>query len=97
MKPQPPFPDSGRPFLPRTDFCFQSNLGGWSGASWPGDEDSPAHRFNELNRDFLRESRLERKREAIVFGVVTLVAAWPVFSMVYTVIRLLYSENFSLY
>jgi hypothetical protein len=95
MKPQPLFPDARRRSLPLTDFCFQSDLGGWRGASWPddNDEDSPARRFNELNREFLRESRRERQREVIVFGFVMLIAAWPVVYLVYTVIRFLLRVN----
>jgi len=95
MKPQPLFPDARRRPSPLTDYCFQSDLSDWRGAFWPddNDDDSPAHRFNELNREFLRESRRERQREVIVFGLVMLIAAWPVLYMVYSVITLLLHGN----
>jgi hypothetical protein len=95
MKPQPPFVASARRRFPLTDACFQSDLSNWRGGSFgPGDDDdSPAHRFNEFNREFLRESRRERQREMAVFGLIMLIAAWPVFYMIYAVIKLLISGN----
>ncbi|MBA3830673.1 MAG: hypothetical protein H0X34_02025 [Chthoniobacterales bacterium] len=94
MKPQPPFARSGRGRFPLVDACFQSDLSDWRGSSWSGGgDDSPAHRFNKFNREFLRESRREHDREMLVLGVIMLIAAWPVFYMIYTVIRLLLHGN----
>ena len=94
MKPQPPFARSGRNHFPLVDVCFQSDLSDWPGSSWSGgDDDSPAHRFNKFNREFLRESRREHDREMVVLGVVILLVYLPVFYMIYTVIRLLLHGN----
>jgi hypothetical protein len=94
MKPPPPFARRGKRHFPLVEACFQSDLSGWGGSFWPGDEDdSPAHRFNELNREFLLESRRERRREVIVFAVVMLVAFWPVLYMIYSVVTLLLHGN----
>jgi hypothetical protein len=94
MKPSPPFARPRR--FPATDFCFQSDLNDWRGSSWPGggdDEDSPARRFNEFNREFRREANRERNREWRMFALMMLIVAWPVFYMVYSVIRLLLTGN----
>lgn len=93
MKPPPPF---ARPrHFPRTDFCFQSDLSGWRGSRWPGgdDDDSPARRFNEFNREFRRQAARERDQEWRMFALMMAIVAWPVFYMVYSVIRLLLTGN----
>ena len=89
MKPPPPFARP-RSFL-LTDACFQSNLSDWRSGSWPGDgdDDSPARRFHQFNRDFRREMAKERQREWIFFAVLMVIVAWPVFYALYCVLRLL--------
>jgi len=94
MKPQPPF--ARRRHFPVTDVCFQSDLSSWRGPSGPrggDDEDSPARRFNEFNREFRREVMRERGREWRMFALMMLIVAWPVFYMVYSVIRFLLTGN----
>ncbi|MBA3961453.1 MAG: hypothetical protein H0X40_06080 [Chthoniobacterales bacterium] len=95
MKPQAPFSNrAGRRFLV-TDFCFQSNLSDWRGSSWPDggdDDDSPARRFHRFNQEFRREMMRERQREWILFAGLMLVVAWPVFYMLYCVLRLVFGR-----
>lgn len=72
------------------DVCFQGDFSDWRGSSWPGgDDDSPARRFSRFNRELLRESRRERQGEMVVFGVVMVLAAWPVLWMIWSLISVL--------
>lgn len=89
MKPQP-FSTHGAPGrFPIVHACFQGNFRDWRSSSWPGgDDDSPARRFSRFNRELLAESRRERQREMLVFGVIMLVAAWPVGAMVWNLVSL---------
>jgi hypothetical protein len=94
MKPPPPCARSGKRRFPLIEAYFQSDLSDWRGSSGAGDDDdSPARRFNAFNRQFLRESRREGDREMLVLGFIMLIAAWPVFYMLYSVVRLLLSGN----
>jgi hypothetical protein len=92
MKPQPPFARGKSHPFPFVDVCFQGDFSDWRGSSWPGggdDGDSPARRFSRFNCELLRESRRERQREMIVFSVIMVLAAWPVFWMVWSLISVL--------
>lgn len=85
MKPTPPF-SPGQ--FPKTDSCFHPGFGrSWGYWSPYDDEGEPRRR--SLAQQYLIESARERAKEMWVFGVVVLAAAWPVISMVVTVIKLL--------
>ena len=89
MKPPTPFTRGGKRHFPMVDACFQGSFGDWRSSSWPsGDDDSPARRFSRFNRELLAESRRERQREMVVFGVVMVIAAWPVCAVGWNVIWL---------
>jgi hypothetical protein len=81
--------------FPRTDFCFQSDLTSWRGFWSPsGDEgESDGRRFYNFTREFLLESARERAKEMAVFGLMVVVAAWPVGYMVYIVVKLLIRDH----
>ncbi|MEP7071101.1 MAG: hypothetical protein ABI839_01810 [Verrucomicrobiota bacterium] len=94
MKPLSPVSRSDRRCFPRTDCFLQSDMGSWRGGfSFGRDDDSPAHRFNQLSREFRLESMRERRREMVVFALVMVVAAWPVIYMIVSVIELLVKER----
>ena len=85
MKPKCPF--EGRPF-PQTDYFFQSGLDVWRGY-WSGSDGEQHRNRHNLGREYLLEAARERKKEAIVFGMVVIASAWPVIYMIVTVIQLL--------
>lgn len=75
-----------KPCSLRTDYNFQSMLGGHS-----SDSDSPnavsrpvsCYSFREISREFLgNEERRYRSGELLLFGVVTLVSAWSVVGLI---------------
>ncbi len=77
----------GRSF-PRIDCEFQPR---WTGGSF-GDSDTPPRRpgFDRLAREAMRADATHSFRfEAAVFGLVSLVCAWPIGIMLHEVIRLL--------
>lgn len=89
MKPQPPSARGAKPRFPIVHACFQGDFRDWHGSPWPGgDDDSPARRFGRFNRELLEESRRERQCEMLIFGVIMVVAAWPVCAMSWHVLRL---------
>ncbi|HEY8649980.1 MAG TPA: hypothetical protein VIL70_03605, partial [Chthoniobacterales bacterium] len=77
--------------FPLTDYSFQSGFGEWRGHSSPydGDEGSDSRKFHNFCREFIMESARERAKEMAVFALVVVVTAWPVISMVVTVVKLL--------
>jgi hypothetical protein len=90
MKPAPPFARGKSHHFPIIDACFQGDFSDWRGSSWSGgDDDTPARRFSRFNREALLESRRERQREMVMFAVVMMLAAWPVFWMVWSMISVL--------
>ena len=77
MKPKSPCEDAR---FPRTDFGFHSGIDRWRGGFWSaygGEGESDRRRFYNFTREYLLESARERMKEAIVFGLVVLTAAWP--------------------
>src|SRR5689334_16207617 len=71
--------------VPRTDYHFQSGSDFPSGWSFPFDDERPA--FHNLGSEFLTESAREQKRDFVVLALILLTSAWPVFSMVATVVQ----------
>ena len=86
MKPTCQFTTGDRRF-PLTDCFFQSRFGDWRGFSSPHDDES--RRFHNSSRKLLLEYAREQKKEAIVFGLVVLVAAWPVVYAIVSIVQLL--------
>ncbi len=72
-----------------SDFGFYFRSGSYHGGGGfdPPDEERP--RFHHLSRQFLVESAREQTRELFVLGLIVLTSAWPVFSMVVTVVHIL--------
>lgn len=85
---------AARASLPRTDWSFQ-DLRDWGGHSSPndGDENSPARRFQRLNRSALYESAQEYYKELIVFGMMVAASGWIVIYMVVTAITILAKQH----
>jgi len=71
--------------LPKTDYCFLSGPNFSGGFSNPYDDGRRA--FHNLGREFLTESAREQKRDFIVLTLILLTSAWPVISMVVTVVN----------
>src|SRR5690348_12081504 len=71
--------------LPLTDYCFQSGSNFSRGYSNPYDDGRRA--FHNLGSEFLAESAREQKRDFIVLALMLLTSAWPVISMVVTVVN----------
>jgi hypothetical protein len=71
--------------MPRTDCCFQSGFNFSRGFSSPYDDGRRA--FHNLGREFLTESAREQKRDFIVLTLILLTSAWPVISMILTVVH----------
>jgi hypothetical protein len=89
MKPTP-FSVTGKKAFPQTDCAFHSGVGDWRGYSSHGDEQrAELRRFFELSRQSRLICAQERLKEMAVFGVVVLVAAWPVIYMLITVVQAL--------
>lgn len=90
MKLPPPFVRGKSHHFPIVDACFQGDFSDWRGSSWSDDDDdSPARRFSRFNRELLLESQRERQREMVVFGVVMVLAAWPVLWMIWSIVSVL--------
>jgi hypothetical protein len=75
---------------PETDYFFQSGSGFSIGYSPSNDGDRP---FHNLSREFLTESAREQKRELFVLSLIVLASAWPVISMVVTVVHLICTRH----
>jgi len=75
---------------PPTDCFFQSGSGFPVGYSPSNDGDRP---FHNLSREFLTESAREQKRELFVLSLIVLASAWPVISMVVTVVQLICTRH----
>jgi hypothetical protein len=71
--------------LPNTDYCFLSASNFPGGYSSPPDDGRRA--FHSLGREFLTESAREQKHDFIVLTLILLTSAWPVISMVVTVVN----------
>jgi hypothetical protein len=78
----------GRP--PRVECFFQSGSGFSVGYS-PNNDGH--RRFHNLSREFLTESAREQKRELFVLSLIVLACAWPVISMVVTVVQLICTRH----
>lgn len=50
-------------------------------------------RFHNLSREFLTESAREQRRELFVLSLLVLASAWPVISMVVTVVHLICTRH----
>lgn len=72
--------------LPCPGYFFQSGCNFSLGFSSPHDDEN--RRFRNLSRQFLSESAREQKRELFVLSLLALVSAWPLISMVVTVVQL---------
>jgi len=86
MKPACQFTSRKRRF-PLTDYFFQSRFGEWRGYWSPHDDES--RRFHNSSHKLLLEYAREQKKEAIVFGLVVLMAAWPVVYAIVSIVQLL--------
>src|SRR3954447_1293298 len=71
--------------MPRTDYCLQSGFDFSRGFPSPYDDGRRA--FHNLGREFLTESAREQKRDFIALALILLTSAWPVISMVATVVH----------
>jgi hypothetical protein len=69
---------------------FQSGSGFSVGYSPSNDGRRP---FHNLSREFLTESAREQKRELFVLSLIVLASAWPVISMVVTVVHLICTRH----
>ena len=69
---------------------FQSGSGFLVGYSPNNDG---RRRFHNLSRQFLTESAREQKRELFVLSLIVLASAWPVLSMIITVVRLICTRH----
>jgi hypothetical protein len=76
--------------LPETGFFFHSGSGFPVGYSPSNDGN---RRFHNLSREFLTESAREQKRELFVLSLLVLASAWPVISMVVTVVQLICTRH----
>lgn len=84
------FPANAKKRFPQTDYSFQSGIGEWRGYSSHDDDERPELRhFFRLSRESMRVCASERLKEMAVFGVVVLVAAWPVIYMIVTIVEVL--------
>ncbi len=75
----------------QTGYFFQSGSGfpvGYSPFNDGGDRP-----FHNLSREFLTESAREQKRELFVLSLIVLASAWPVISMVVTVVQLICTRH----
>jgi hypothetical protein len=80
----------GRAKFPPVDCCLQSGFNFARGFSSP--EEDGARRFQHLRRQLLAESAREQKREFFVLSLIMLACAWPILSMIVTVVQL-YSRH----
>jgi hypothetical protein len=71
--------------FPRTDYHLHSGSDFPRGWSFPYDDGRRA--FHNLGREFLTESAREQKRDFIVLALILLTCAWPVISMIATVVQ----------
>jgi hypothetical protein len=76
--------------LPEAGYFFQSGSGFPVGYSPSNDGHRP---FHNLSREFLTESAREQKRELFVLSLIVLASAWPVISMVVTVVQLICTRH----
>jgi len=76
--------------LPEAGYFFQSGSGFPVGYSPSNDGN---RRFHNLTGEFLAESAREQKRELFVLALLVLASAWPVISMVVTVVHLICSRH----
>jgi hypothetical protein len=90
MKPTGPSAAGKRRF-PETDNLFHSGFAQWRGHSSPydGEGRSEFRTFYNLRNEFRIEAARELAKEAIVFALILLTAAWPVIYMVVTVVKVL--------
>jgi hypothetical protein len=92
MKPRSPSTAGDRRF-PSAEWFFHSGFGQWRGgyfsSPYDGEERSKLRDFYNLSREFRMEAARERAKEMVVFALIVLTSAWPVFYMIVTVIRLL--------
>ena len=77
---------------PLTEYFFQSGSGFSVGYSPSNDGDRNRH-FHNLSRQFLTESAREQKRELFVLSLIVIASAWPVISMVVTVVQLICTRH----
>ena len=87
MKPACQFTSRKRRF-PLTDYFFQSHFREWWGY-WSPNDDESRRRFHNSSRKLLHEYAREQKKETIVFGLVVLMAAWPVVYAIMSIVQLL--------
>ena len=76
--------------LPEAGYFFHSGSGFPVGYSPHNDGD---RHFHNLSREFLTESAREQKRELFVLSLIVLASAWPVISMIVTVVHLLCTRH----
>ena len=90
MKPTGPSVAGKRRF-PETDYLFHSGFAHWRGHSSPydGEDRSEFRTFYNLRNEFRIEAARELAKEAVVFALILLTAAWPVIYMLITVVKLL--------
>jgi hypothetical protein len=90
MKPTGPSAAGKRRF-PETDNLFHSGFAQWRGHSSPydGEGRSEFQTFYNLRNEFRIEAARELAKEAVVFALILLTAAWPVIYMVITVVKVL--------
>ena len=69
---------------------FQSGSGFRVGYS-PNNDGN--RRFHNLSREFLTESAREQKRELFVLSLIVLASAWPIISMIITVVHLICTRH----
>ena len=72
--------------FPSPECCLQSGFNFSRGYSSPFDDGN--HRFHNLRRQYLTASAHEQKCELFVLTLIVLACAWPVISMVVTVVQL---------
>ncbi len=70
---------------------FQSGSGSLVGYS--PNNDGGRRRFHNLSREFLAESAREQKRELFVLSLIVIASAWPVISMIVTVVQLICTRH----
>lgn len=72
--------------FPCPDYCLQSGFDFSRG--YPSPFDDGNRRFYNLSRQYLTEAAHEQKCELFVLTLIVLACAWPVISMVVTVVQL---------
>src|ERR1700746_454495 len=91
MKPRNPS-TGGKGQFPQTDYFFHSGFGQWRGGNfWPydGEDRWPYRNFYNLGREYRIEAARARAKEMGWFALLALSSAWPVLSLIFTVVKLL--------